>query len=76
MQMAATTAAAGVRQHHHAGGGGGGSGTKGVARRHGAVVHEGLRDEGGARVAPGAGDSKLRSKDGWAKRGVRRATKQ
>lgn len=54
MQMAA--AAAGVRQHHHAGGGGGGGGTKGVARRHGAVVHEGLRDEGGARVASGAGD--------------------
>ncbi|KYN14326.1 hypothetical protein ALC57_13493, partial [Trachymyrmex cornetzi] len=50
----------------------------GEARRglHGAVVHEGLRDEGGARVAPGAGDSKLRSKDGWAKREVRRATKQ
>lgn len=54
MQMAATAAAAGVRQHHHAGGGGGSSGTKGVARRHDAMVHEGLRDEGGARVAPGA----------------------
>jgi len=49
-----------------------------AARRglHGAVVHEELRDEGGARVAPEAGDSKLRSKDGWAKREVRRATKQ
>lgn len=49
---------------------------RGLHEGTGAVVHEGLRDEGGARVAPGAGDSKLRSKDGWAKRGVRRATKQ
>lgn len=45
-------AAAGVRQHHHAGGGSGGSGTKGVARRHSAVVHEGLRDEGGGEGGP------------------------
>lgn len=70
MQMAATAAAAGARQHHHAGGGGGSGGTKGVARRHGAVLHEGLRDEGGG----GGGEGGPRSRrletplQGWVGR--------